>query len=421
MLEGFVKPYYSRPGCQIFHGDAREVLPELDDKSVHCVVTSPPYWGLRDYGTAEWKGGDPACGHKAQQLRRGVNLAQSVASTRGEAKKCAEVDWIQFRDKCEHCGAVRMDSQLGLERTPAEYVAKMVDVFREVWRVLRDDGTLWLNMGDCYATGAGSVGECPGGGARGAKWAGSAVPPQNNVGRGRGVHTAENSGKAAPRLTAMGPMTQPNRMPVAGLKPKDLVGMPWRLAFALQADGWYLRSDIIWAKCNPMPESVTDRPTKSHEYIFLLSKSERYYYDAEAIKEACESGPSDIRKMLEHKERIGGKHKHLVDPYSKASSATNIGQKRSVGSPDGRNKRTVWTISTAPFPDAHFATFPEDLIKPCILAGCPKGGVVLDPFMGSGTTALVASKLQCMALGIELNAEYIDIAARRLSQEVFQF
>ena len=157
MLEGFVKPYYSRPGCQIFHGDAREVLPELDDKSVHCVVTSPPYWGLRDYGTAEWKGGDPACGHKAQQLRRGVNLAQSVASTRGEAKKCAEVDWIQFRDKCEHCGAVRMDSQLGLERTPAEYVAKMVDVFREVWRVLRDDGTLWLNMGDCYATGAGSV------------------------------------------------------------------------------------------------------------------------------------------------------------------------------------------------------------------------------------------------------------------------
>lgn len=195
----------------ILQGDCLDRLRELPDESVHCCVTSPPYWGLRDYGCA---------------------------------------------------------GQIGLEKTPQEYVAKMVEVFSEVRRVLRDDGTCWVNLGDCYATGAGRVGACPGGGERGAKWAGY-----------RGDRDKD------PKATGIGPMTQPNRMPLPGLKPKDLVGIPWRVAFALQADGWYLRSDIIWHKPSPMPESVTDRPTKSHEYIFMLSKSERYAYDAEAIKE----------------------------------------------------------------------------------------------------------------------------------------
>lgn len=287
--------------CEV--GDCREIMRRwvAEGVRVQMCVTSPPYWGLRDYG---------------------------------------------------------VEGQIGLEPTPEAYVANMVEVFVLVRELLADDGVLWLNLGDCYATGAGKVGECPGGGDQGERWKGN-----------RGTHTAENSGKHASSLAAMGPRTQPNRMPIAGLKPKDLVGIPWRVAFALQAAGWYLRSDIIWSKPNPMPESVNDRPTKAHEYLFLLSRSGRYYYDAEAIKEPCESGPSDIRKMEESLERIGGKHKTLDDPYSKASGATNIGRKRSVGSPSGRNRRTVWEIATQPYSGAHFATFPEALVEPCILAG----------------------------------------------------
>jgi len=211
-------------------------------------------------------------------------------------------------------------------------------------------------------------------------------------------------------------MTQPNRLPLSGLKPKDMVGIPWRVAFALQADGWWLRSDIIWAKPNPMPESVRDRPTKSHEYIFLLSKNATYYYDAEAIKEACKSGPSDIRKMEESLPRIGGKHKVLMDPLSKAPSTTNIGQKRSVGSPNGRNWRSVWTIATAPYPGAHFATFPETLVTPCILAGCPVGGIVLDPMCGSGTVEATAYKLGRKGIGMDLSTAYLNLSVMRARQ-----
>jgi DNA modification methylase len=330
----------------LIQADARQI--PLADKSVQCCVTSPPYWGLRDYGVA---------------------------------------------------------GQLGLEKTPEEYVASMIEVFREVKRVLRDDGTLWLNLGDSYATGAGS----------GRSMGGDCFGKQNKV-------IDESSY----------PECQPNRMPIAGLKPKDLVGIPWMLAFALRADGWYLRSDIIWSKPNPMPESVTDRPTKAHEYIFLLSKSERYFYAGEAIAEHAIVGWNGSSFTSEQdvitKPNLGSGPRN-VDGHRSAHMA---GTQRNDGdrwrtadggvAPRGlRNKRTVWEVATNPFPEAHFATFPEDLIKPCILAGCPAGGTVLDPFMGSGTTALVARNLQCHAVGLELNAAYIQIAAKRLSQEVLDF
>lgn len=199
-----------------------------------------------------------------------------------------------------------------------------------------------------------------------------------------------------------------------GLKHKDLVGIPWRVAFALQADGWYLRSDIIWSKPNPMPESVTDRPTKAHEYLFLLSKRERYYYDGDAIKEPVQSGPSDIKKMIEKKDRIDAKHFHN-DPGAlpAANPRTNIGKKRGVGSPEGRNRRTVWTVATQPYSGAHFATFPPALIEPCILAGSAAGDAVLDPFGGSGTTAMVAQRLGRRAVVIEINPAYVTLADER--------
>lgn len=310
---------------KILLGNAPDVLRELPDNSIHCCVTSPPYWGLRDYG---------------------------------------------------------VEGQLGLEPTMEEYLEKMLVIFREIRRVLRSDGTLWLNLGDSY-NGSGPSG-----------------------GPGKQYTNVGSQGTTLKR--------------VAGLKPKDLVGIPWRVAFALQSDGWYLRSDIIWHRPNQMPESVTDRPTKAHEYIFLMSKRERYYYDADAIKEDCLSGPSDIKKMLESLPRIGGKHKILTDPLSKASSLTNIGQKRAVGDPSGRNKRSVWTVATQPFKEAHFATFPPNLIKPCILAGCPEGGIVLDPFMGAGTTAVVCANLGRNYIGIELNPEYIRIANERIKQATRQ-
>lgn len=270
---------------QIIQGDALEVLCTLPDESVHCVVTSPPYWGLRDYGE---------------------------------------------------------DGQGGLEETPEAHIAWIVGVMREVRRVLRKDGTCWLNYGDFYAAGTG------------------AVRPDGKRGISVSTQAAQD---AVPR----------NGSPFS-LKAKDLVMMPARVALALQADGWWIRSDIIWEKPNPMPESVTDRPTNSHEHVFLLTKSARYFYDADAVRESCQSGPSDIAKMEQGLDRIGGKHKTLVDPFSKASAATNIGQKRSVGDPSGRNLRNVWTIATQPYKGAHFATFPEKLVEPCIKAGTSEKG-----------------------------------------------
>lgn len=300
-------------------------LPIRSD-SVQCIVTSPPFWGLRDY------------------------------NARG---------------------------QIGLERTPEEYVEKMVQVFREVWRVLRKDGTVWLNLGDSYATGAGKVGDCPGGGEQGERWKGH-----------RGIRV---SGKQEYVSKAMGPLIQPNRLPIAGLKPKDLVGIPWRVAFALQADGWWLRMDNIWAKPNPMPESVTDRPTKSHEYVFLLSKSERYFYDAEAIKEEAEDWGTRDRS----------RNKYQSDLAMNAKRSLSLGADCNQAQ-TGRNKRSVWTIATQPWSGAHFATFPEKLVEPCILAGSRPGDLVLDPFVGSGTAVLVARRLRRRGVGCDLRFDYLS-------------
>lgn len=324
---------------EILVGDVLERLKELPEESVNCCVTSPPYWGLRDYG---------------------------------------------------------IKGQIGLEATPYEYIERMVEVFRRVRRVLRADGTVWLNLGDSYATGAGSA-RSPGGKCFG---------KQNEV-----VDSCSF------------PLSQPNRMPIAGLKPKDLIGIPWRVALALQADGWWLRSDIVWAKPNCMPESVQDRPTRSHEYIFLLSRSERYFYDAAAIREkatyAAPNSPESIktpygqgfaRRAKADKQRgHSRRHDGFNDRWDKMEREEQVA--------NGRNKRDVWTVSPQPFTEAHFATFPEALIAPCILAGCPPGGVVLDPFMGAGTTAIVSLKAGRQYMGIEINPEYAKIAEARIWQE----
>lgn len=269
-------------------------------------------------------------------------------------------------------------AEIGLEQTPEEYVAKMVEVFREVKRCLKKEGTLWLNLGDSYM----SLGE-----NRHKGW----KDPKNMA---RGLNISEPQGLRHPKI-----------------KPKDLVGIPWRVAFALQQDGWYLRQDIIWHKPNPMPESVTDRCTKSHEYIFLLTKNQRYYFNNEAIREPHSRDWQNENWAKE------GKNKTLKENSLKY----NHGGKKTLSetyNPSGRNKRSVWTIPTKPFKEAHFATFPEDLVSPMIKAGCPKGGIVLDMFMGSGTTAVVAKKLGRNYVGVELNEKYIKIAEERLRQSI---
>ena len=374
----------------ILNGDVIACLRSLPDACVQCVVTSPPYWGLRDYG---------------------------------------------------------VEGQIGLEPTPEEHVEKMVEVFREVKRVLRDDGTLWLNYGDCYYTGG-----------RGSPDAdANRIKDPNSM---QASHSANAIGCAA------------NRRDIKGMKPKDLVGMPWRIAFALQADGWYLRSDIIWSKPNPMPESVTDRPTKSHEYIFLLSKSPRYFYDADAVREEQTGNAHSRGKGLTPKSAPEGSNIRAKESWHLST--------RDVEVPGGRNRRTVWEIATQPMPDAHFATFPEALVEPCIKAGtsergcCPACGApwrrvvevtvydtrpgtntkynggglasgsrnttrkmsmrseigwaptctcsagdpipctVLDPFGGSGTVAKVARDLGRSSVMIELNPDYVNIMKKRL-------
>jgi DNA modification methylase len=345
---------------QILHGDVRERLRELPDASVQTCVTSPPYWGLRDYGVS---------------------------------------------------------GQIGLEPTLDEFVAEMVSVFREVRRVLRDDGTCWINLGDTY------------------------LAQQGNGFNGQKRFDAANLNVRVPRPQ--------------GVKPKDLCGIPWRVAFALQADGWYLRCDIIWAKPNPMPESITDRPTKAHEYIFLLSKSSRYYYDADAIKEpyaestlrefaygyngqgrkdyegAGVQNPGDVkRRIVEKAQKNAQRRRDKVNlndwdkrdrkgvqasgPLPLHSIGKRDGRHEAIFSADGRNKRSVWTVTTQPYPDAHFATFPEALIEPCILAGSRPGDTVLDPFNGSGTTGAVAIRHQRHYIGVELNADYIELARKRI-------
>ena len=298
-------------------GNCLDVLSALPESSVQCCVTSPPYWGLRNYG---------------------------------------------------------VDGQLGLEETPDAYVANMVAVFRAVRRVLRDDGTLWLNLGDSYSGAAGG----------------------NN--RGEGAGGGKERGKA------IGFGTLPKRKDLeGGLKHKDLAGIPWRVAFALQADGWWLRQDIIWYKPNPMPESVTDRCTKAHEYIFLLTKSAKYFYDNEAVKEkSLHVGVTHraANKGKAHSEEAG------LDTRPKVDWTT----------PETRNKRSVWTVATKPYRDAHFATFPPKLIEPCILAGSAADTLVLDPFSGAGTTGVVAVQHGRRYIGIELNPDYLEMSRKRIQE-----
>lgn len=310
----------------ILNCDVLDGLKQLPDESVNCCITSPPYWGLRDYGN---------------------------------------------------------DEQIGLEKTPDEYVAKMVQVFSEVKRVLKNDGTLWLNLGDSYSSG------------------------------GRGSYSNSEQLKGSKQATNrawnhdINFNQTPRPLMPDGLKPKDLIGIPWLVAFALRSDGWYLRQDIIWHKPNPMPESVTDRCTKSHEYIFLLSKSQTYFYDYNAVLEEA-SGRSCGNRTYKYDGVPGMETKQGI---------LSIADKEW----DNRNKRSVWTVNTKPFKESHFATFPEKLIEPCIKAGCPEGGVVLDPFMGAGTTALVAKKLNRNYIGIELNPDYIKIAEKRIFNEIGLF
>jgi DNA modification methylase len=331
-------------GTMIYQGDTRDVLPTLDADSVQCVVTSPPFWALRDYG---------------------------------------------------------VDGQIGLEPTPDAYITTLVAVFREVRRVLRDDGTVWLNLGDSYAGGGGF----------------SPNAPSNQKRRDQVTSTlsARDGAFVASRRNLKGqPVGKPKGISYGNLKSKDLIGMPWRLAFALQADGWYLRSDIIWAKgvsfCDSyagtvMPESVTDRPTQSHEHVFLLTKQARYYYDAEAVREGLVDPTRKHDPSMEY-DSMSVRHAGARGGYLRPPSGK-------------RNLRNVWTINPANFSEAHFATFPMALVEPCIKAGSRAGDTVLDPFAGSGTTGIVAARHGRAFVGIELNPQYAQMAGESIDGPLF--
>lgn len=405
---------------KVYNTDALTALAQMEDESVQCCVTSPPYWGLRDYGIPPliWDG-DPDCVHvwtTTRQYKDSPTRSGSEGVGFDDPETTKAQRWREH-DLCSRCGAWR--GSLGLEPTPDVYVRHLVQIFREARRVLRDDGVLWLNLGDCYATGAGKVGDHPGGGEQGAKWAGR--------------HPGREQQRLGGAGAGVGPMTQPNRLPISGLKPKDLVGIPWMAAFALRADGWWLRMDVIWNKPAPMPESVTDRPTKSHEYIFLLTKSQKYYYDHEAIKEpAVAAHGSGNGYKRSARLTYGGRGSDEPFVVAKESVRRN-GSKRVHGNIPGRddggaacnkpgqlmrNKRSVWTVNTKPFNDAHFATFPSELIVPCILAGCPRGGVVLDVCAGSGTVGKVAIELGRKAILIEPNANYCKMIDYRTTTTI---
>jgi DNA modification methylase len=315
---------------RILHGDCRDVLRTLPDASVQCCVSSPPYYGLRDYGVA---------------------------------------------------------GQIGLEASPDEYVAEMVGVFREVRRVLRDDGTLWLNIGDSYASSQSNNGGCS---------------PRSTLSGGGGRYRDGSKNEAQYD-------NRTSRRLDHGAKPKDLLGIPWMLAFALRADGWWLRSDIIWAKLNPMPESVGDRPTSAHEHVFLLTKRSTYFYDSKAIEE--EASPSSFERWKGGTSRVNASAQGMNVALGKGANSCGVRE-------DGtRNARNVWTIASHPFSGSHFATMPPDLAERCIKAGSKPGDTILDPFSGAGTTALVAARLQRHAIGIELNPEYAAMGAERVRDD----
>jgi len=437
---------------RIITGDARTAMADIPDGSIQCCVTSPPYFGLRDYGTATWEGGDPACDHAKERRPRSERPDAHGFGTRA-VLAAQDAGSGAYRSTCGKCGAVRVDTQIGLEPTMAEYIANLVAVFREVRRALRDDGTLWLNLGDSYVS-------SPRGNKPGDLSTSSLTNPERQDGVARG--STLNAGM--------------------GLKPKDLMMVPARVALALQDDGWWLRSKIVWHKPNPMPESVTDRPTNSYEEVFLLTKRARYYYDADAIAEPV-AGQSVERNNDQHPRNGGSPH---------AAHGSSQGNGRIQTKATGRNARNVWTITTAPYAAAHFATFPPEIPRRCILAGtsergqCPACGApwtrvveresnwqerkalggtagnvgasvtyqngvhggrvnhdlqgtsrfigwspscacvdagepvpqtVLDPFSGAGTTGLVADRLGRHYIGIELNPEYVALSESRIRND----
>lgn len=398
----------------ILIGDCRERLRDLPDRHFQTVVTSPPYFGLRDYGTASWDGGDPACDHLGAPMRTSANIKANYGAGRNDVKNALRRE--PMGQVCSKCGAARVDAQIGLEPTPDEFAAAVVDVFRLLRDKLRDDGTVWLNLGDSYA-----------------QTGGPGVQGYNSQRIGRADVPAQ--------------VKATSQKPPPGLKSKDLMGIPWLVAFALRADGWFLRQEIIWHKPNPMPESVLDRCTKAHEQVFLLAKSgdatiwrardsrewsstpdltERlpsptdeepdrtvarwrafdYLFDADAIAEASVYQPGATANVDRPKGYFDGKRNDEgrgagVEKAFKAIRET-------------RNKRSVWTIPPGGFDGAHFATMPAELARLCILAGSRPGDAVLDPFGGAGTTALVADGLGREATMIELNPEYAAMASARM-------
>jgi DNA modification methylase len=406
------------PGYHV--GDCRRLLAQLPDESVDCVVTSPPYWALRDYGLPPlvW-GGDLACSHRwgdGIRVHRGGPHGDGLMLKGGRDIVVAQaaVKDIDAGVFCEACGAWR--GHLGLEPSPQLFVEHLVEVGRAIWRVMRPGGTLWLNLGDTYASSAGGY---DANSSRGkSSWPSIGTKTMSAVLKGSRRTRALRDGNHA-GMAAQGSMAQPNRLPLPGLKPKDLIGIPWRVAFALQDDGWWLRSDIVWAKPNPMPESVTDRPTKAHEYLFLLAKSPSYYYDAEAIKEPASDSShprgSGVNPKAGKNERTGDRRKDGFNERWRVKQNASFSAAVS-GTVESRNKRSVWTIPTEPTPDAHFATFPRKLVEPCILAGCPVGGIVLDPFGGSGTVGRVAEDHGRRWLLFDLNPNYAQIARRKTAQ-----
>lgn len=404
---------------QIINGDCRDVLRKLERESIDCVVTSPPYFGLRDYGTGTWVGGDPQCEHDPPQwvedagdLRRQGEGGVVSANTAKALRRNGGV--------CRLCGARLVDLQLGMEPTPEVYVDALVDVFRQVWRVLKPTGTVWLNLGDSYAS-------RPNGSIGATNLEGSTTPHAE----ARRAHALRKPG-----------------LPL-GLKHKDLMMMPARVALALQADGWWIRSKITWGKPNPMPESVTDRPTSATEDIYLLTKSERYYYNADAVREPFAEatiarlsqdldGQRQNSKPVENRNRDPGKTlRNIKDRMIRGSGTTRhqnwrtqqgeIRERLNVDGQEpcpqledrppqamGRNLRNLWVIGLRPYSGAHFATFPPDIPEKCILAGCPEGGTVLDMFGGAATTGLVAHRLQRHAVIIELSSAYARLGYDRI-------
>ena len=363
---------------KFFQGNCIDKIKELEDNYIDCVVSSPPYYGLRDYGTASYDGGDPDCKH---------SITDGIVDNKNN-KLIERPDRASDKKNCVKCGAKRIDEQFGLEKTYQEYIANTVKVFETFKHKLKDTATIWWNVGDSYSSGS------------------RKTTTLQTVRKPKSNEISESKQKYLDGLIVRPPIQ-------TGIKEKDLMMIPNRVAIALQEAGWWIRSEIIWYKPNPMPESIKDRPTSSHEKIWLITKNKKYYYDADAIKEPTTESTKQRYKSgwkgNEKRDYVSGKQNH----FSKYIGT----EKSKQDALKGRNKRNVWTVTPKPFKDAHFATFPKDLIEPCIKAGCPENGIVLDPFGGAGTTGIVAKSLNRRSILIELNPEYIKIAKKRVENE----